>query len=155
MQVSEILAKKGTKVVAVDSATTIQAVAQTLRDEGIGAVVVKAADGGVAGILSERDIVRSIASEGAATLTKTAADLMSSDVITCSPGSSTIEVLSQMQSGKLRHLPVMDGENMVGIVSVSDLVKAVNGELAWMTNALKEQLVAAAGRATDDAAHED
>lgn len=154
MQVSEILAKKGTKVVAVDSATTIQAVAQTLRDEGIGAVVVKAADGGVAGILSERDIVRSIASEGAATLTKTAADLMSSDVITCSPGSSTIEVLSQMQSGKLRHLPVMDGENMVGIVSVSDLVKAVNGELAWMTNALKEQLVAAAGRATDDAAHE-
>jgi CBS domain-containing protein len=155
MQVSEILAEKGTKIVTVGTGASILEVSQTLKDAGIGAVVVNAADGGVAGILSERDIVRAIASQGPAALEKTAADLMSRDVVTCNPESSTIEVLTQMQSGRLRHLPVMDDKGMVGIVSASDLVKAVNGELTWMTKALKEQLVAAAGRATDDAAHED
>jgi CBS domain-containing protein len=150
MQVSEILAEKGAKVVSVGTDTSILEVAKILTEAKIGAVVVSGGNGEIAGILSERDIVRALGDDGEGTLHKVASDLMSRDVMTCKPGSSTMDVLTQMQSGRLRHLPVVDDSGMVGIVSVSDIVKAVNGELAWMSKVLKEQLVAAAGRATTD-----
>ena len=144
MQVSEILAEKGAKVVSVGTDTSILEVAKILTEAKIGAVVVSGGNGEIAGILSERDIVRALGDDGEGTLHKVASDLMSRDVMTCKPGSSTMDVLTQMQSGRLRHLPVVDDSGM------SDIVKAVNGELAWMSKVLKEQLVAAAGRATTD-----
>ncbi len=150
MQVSEILAAKGDRVISVASAASVQDVAGTLRREGIGAALVKSESKDMAGIISERDIVASIAEHGPAALDMQAADLMNRSVITCTPESSTQEIMEQMLMGQIRHLPVVKGDALVGMISVGDVVKAVLSELKWMTKVLQDQVVTAAAWSTDE-----
>ncbi len=150
MQVSEILAAKGDRVISIASAASVCDVASTLRREGIGAAVVKSEGKDMAGIISERDIVASVAEHGPAALELHAADLMNRSVITCTPESSTQEIMEQMLMGQIRHLPVVQGGALVGMISVGDVVKAVLSELKWMTKVLEDQVVTAAAWSTDE-----
>lgn len=150
MQVSEILEKKGNRVIAVGSDTSAADIAVVLKSERIGAVVVQDAQEGMLGIVSERDIVHAIAERGDGALGLNAKDLMSSSVVTCSPESSSSEIMEQMIESKIRHLPVTVDGSLVGIISVSDVVEAVNGELSWMAKALGDQVISQAGWATDE-----
>jgi CBS domain-containing protein len=150
MQVSDILETKGDRVVSIDTSATVSAVASTLNRERIGAVLVKEEGGGLAGIISERDIVRSLTAHGPAALDRPASDFMTQSLVTCAPDSSTEDVMTQMLESQIRHLPVVRDGALVGIISVSDVVKAVLSELRWMTKVLQDQVVAAAGWSTDE-----
>lgn len=150
MQVSEILENKGSRVVSIGADLPVGDIAVVLKNERIGAAVVMNEQQDMLGIVSERDIVRAVAEQGEGALRLKAADLMTSSVVTCSPESSTSEIMEQMIEGQIRHLPVSQNGSMVGIISIGDVVKAVHGELSWMTKVLHNQVVAAAGWATDE-----
>lgn len=123
MTIAAILKAKGSAVTTITQETSVANVAELLRAQRIGAVVVLDAGGAVAGILSERDIVRGLAAMGAGVLDQPAAAIMTAPVITCSPGDSVHEAMEQMTSGRFRHLPVMADGRLAGLVSIGDLVK--------------------------------
>ena len=150
MQVSEILQSKGERVVAIEPNAKVRDVASTLRRERIGAALVRDRDGALLGIVSERDIVRSIAEEGSEALSKSAADLMSRSVVTCRPESSTEELMEQMLAERIRHLPVYEDNALVGIISIVDVVKGVLTEMKWREKVLQQQVVTAVGWSTDE-----
>jgi CBS domain-containing protein len=150
MQVSDILKSKGDRVVAVEPGVTVPDVAATLRRERIGAALVRDRDGALLGIVSERDIVRSIAEEGPESLNKSAADLMSRSLVTCGPENSTADLIEKMLAEQIRHLPVYDDGALVGIISISDVVKSALSELKWREKVLQQQVVTAVGWSTDE-----
>jgi CBS domain-containing protein len=123
MSVSAILNTKGVEVVAARPDDQADAVAKLLAAHNIGAVLVRAADGHVLGILSERDIVRAVARHGAAALQMTASALMTRAVVSCTPEDSIAEVMEVMTQKRIRHLPVMDHGALAGMISIGDVVK--------------------------------
>ena len=150
MQVSEILEEKGSRVVSIGQEASIAEAATLLRDERIGVAVVRGEEEDLLGIVSERDIVRAIADLGDGALRTTAGEVMSRSVVTCSPESSTADVMEQMLENQIRHLPVQGRGSLVGIISVTDVVKAVHAELKQTAAILQNQVVASAGWATDE-----
>lgn len=152
MQVSQILESKGDRVITIAPNTQVREIANMLRKENIGAALVSDPDGTMLGIVSERDIVHSIAEEGPETLNKSAADLMIRSVITCRPESSTVELMEQMLSEHIRHLPVYENTELVGIVSIGDVVKSALEELQLREAILQKHVITAAGWSTDDEA---
>jgi len=150
MQVSDILRSKGDHVVAVEPGAKVRDVASTLNQKHIGAALVRDPDGAMVGIVSERDIVRSIAEDGPEALNKSASDLMSRSVVTCRPENSTEELMAQMLAEQIRHLPVCEGDKLVGIISISDVVKGALSELKWRETVLQQQVVTAAGWSADE-----
>jgi len=150
MQVSDIIKTKGDRVVSIEASASVASVAETLRRERVGALLVKEQDGALAGIISERDVVRSLADQGPAALDLPASEFMSHPLVICSPDSSTQDIMAQMLESQIRHLPVLRDGALVGIISVGDVVKAVHSELKWMTKVLQDQVVAAAGWSTDE-----
>ena len=150
MQVSDILESKGNRVISIAGSEPVSAAADILSRERIGALLIKQGDEEPAGIISERDIVRGLAERGPAVLELPASQFMSRDLVTCSPDSSTEDIMAQMLESQIRHLPVVRDGSLVGIISVSDVVKVVLSELKWMTKVLQDQVVAAAGWATDE-----
>jgi len=124
MTVAAILKQKGHEVAHVAPAATIAEVVQTLTARRIGAVLVMDSAGQVLGILSERDVVRSLAEQGGRTMEMTAAQLMTTDLHTASPCTSVVDATAMMTAGRFRHLPVMEGDHLLGIVSIGDVVKA-------------------------------
>jgi len=148
--VAEILDEKGGRVVSIRPDKPVLDVVGVLQTERIGAALVSAEDGKLLGIISERDIVRGIAERGATTLEVPASDLMTSDVITCTPDMNTEELMGQMLDKRIRHFPVVKEGELLGIVSIGDVVKNVVTELAWIKNALEQQVVKSAAWATDE-----
>lgn len=135
MQVAQILQSKGNDVATATQDTPILDIAQTFKERGIGAVVVMDGER-IAGILSERDIVRSLADHGETLARRTAADLMTSDVETCKPSSDVTSVMRTMTERRFRHLPVVDRGELVGIISIGDAVKARIQDLEYEKEAL-------------------
>lgn len=123
MTVASILKTKGDAIVAARPDDTAEAVAALLSAHNIGAVLVRAADGTVLGILSERDIVRAIGRHGAEAMKLTATALMSRNVISCRPDDTVAQVMEVMTQRRFRHLPVIEHGRLVGIISIGDLVK--------------------------------
>lgn len=123
MTIAAVLKGKGSDVVWVPPAASVTDVAEVIASRRIGAVVVLDPDRKMVGILSERDVVKAIAAHGATALDKTAADLMTRDVLTVGPETSVQQALEIMEQGYFRHLPVVRDGALVGIVSVRDLVK--------------------------------
>lgn len=123
MKVETILAAKGHSVVTVKAEDQVSKLVATLASKGIGAVVVSDGQGGVAGIMTERDVVRCIASDGREALDRPVGDFMTRAVVTATPH-DTLDFLSErMTRGKFRHVPIMDHDRLVGIVSIGDVVK--------------------------------
>ena len=123
MLVAAVLKQKGADVITASPASSVKELAHTITSRKIGAVVV--CDGErLAGIVSERDVVKAISQHGAAALELTAADIMTKAVTTASPRTTMDEAMAMMDSGYFRHLPVVEGGVMVGIISVRDVVRA-------------------------------
>jgi CBS domain-containing protein len=142
MTVSHILRRKGSAVVSARRTDTLGAVAQTLAQHRIGAVIVL--DGGrVEGILSERDIVRALAAHGAAALETAVSQAMTADVVSCSPRDSVETVMERMTRGRFRHMPVMDGETLAGMISIGDIVKERIDEAVAEAASLREYVSSA------------
>ena len=141
MFVSDILAQKGGVVYSVTPNTSIAEVVQQLSVRRIGSVLVLDGDD-VAGIVSERDIVRAVAKQGAAALGLEVHQVMTRGVITCHPDESIDEVMQTMTSGRFRHLPVVHHGELLGLVSIGDVVKARLEEARVETEALKAYIVA-------------
>lgn len=123
MTIDQILKEKGSGVTTVSDSQTLHAVARVLDEARIGAVVAMCANGNVAGVLSERDIVRQVARNGAGALTMSVSDAMTRDVITASPQESINACLERMTDRRIRHLPIIKDGVLAGLVSIGDLVK--------------------------------
>lgn len=123
MAVSEILHHKGRHVLTIRSIDTVEAAVKKLYDERIGALVVLDRWGKLVGMFSERDVLHACARYGAEALTYEVHELMTPDVTTCAPEDRIEEVMKVMTAHRVRHLPVMDKSELVGIVSIGDLVK--------------------------------
>ncbi len=121
MTIAAILQTKGTEVLTVDCATSVRDAVTLLAERRIGAVPVLRA-GQVAGIMSERDIIYCLKRDGAAVLDWTVETIMTSPAITVSPTADILGALSLMTRRRIRHLPVVDGEALIGLVSIGDLV---------------------------------
>lgn len=123
MTVKKILDEKGRDVFTMHPSASLAEAAQALAARRIGAVILVERDGALAGILSERDIVRMIGTQGAGSLSHRIADVMTVKVVTCSEDTSVGEVMEIMTRGRFRHVPVYEGGRVVGLVSIGDVVK--------------------------------
>jgi len=142
MKVASILKAKGASVATTPPTTTIFTVAWQLKQQGIGALVVSGDGNAVLGLISERDIVHGLTEHGQKLLALPASRVMTSPVITCKPDDSISTVMGWMTRHRTRHVPVVDGGKLCGIVSIGDVVKYRLDELELEGNVLRETLFA-------------
>ena len=142
MIVGQILKGKAiTETAGVAPDATVGDAVAILSQKRIGALVVGTDLTHPDGILSERDVVRELGRQGPSVLDLPVSDLMTRKLITCRPDHTALEVLEQMTQGRFRHMPVMDGDKMIGLVSIGDVVKARLEELAMERNALEGMIM--------------
>lgn len=142
MQVSQILKTKGSTVKTVRPGTPVRAVAQALRSESVGVMVVTDEIGNLKGIISERDLARGMADAGEGVFALTAADLMTANVVTCGPDDTIAGISRVMTQRRIRHLPVMTGRKLVGLVSIGDVLKHRLDEIQLEANVLRDVAIA-------------
>lgn len=123
MLVSDILKTKGTNVVTVAPDTPVGAAVATLAEKRIGCIVVTTDGGALAGILSERDVVRVLAEQGGDVLDEPVSALMTPKVVTCASSQTIAEVMEMMTSGRFRHVPIVQDGRLAGMISIGDVVK--------------------------------
>jgi CBS domain-containing protein len=140
MLVSQILKRKGDLVFTTTPAETIAEVAALLNGRGVGALVVLDAGGQVAGIVSERDVVRVVAERGAAALAEPVSSCMTRDVHFAEPSETVDVLLNTMTDRRIRHLPVCHNDRLVGLVSIGDLVKSKISEVEAEAEGLKSYI---------------
>jgi CBS domain-containing protein len=140
MTVKAILATKGTDVTTIEPTATVEYGIGILAERGIGTLVVLGADHRVIGLLSERDIVRALAKRGASVLTEPLARVMTRTKSTCTLSEPVDSIMEQMTAGKSRHVPVVEQERLVGIVSIGDVVKHRLTEMERESEALHEYI---------------
>lgn len=143
MSVASILAAKGREVHSIQPHRTLHEVSKVLAEKRIGAIVVTDASGRLLGILSERDIVRAIAQAGAEALNDAASRHMTQKVVTTSRDASILEAMEHMTAGHFRHMPVVEGERLLGVVSIGDLVKFRIAEIESEHRAMREYIASA------------
>jgi len=137
MNVDAILRIKGSAVATVDVSVTVEEAARLLKEKMIGAMIVLDSAGQVCGVISERDVVAAIASAGSRALTRPVNDFMTHDVVTCRRNDTIDQLMSQMTDRRIRHLPVVENGELVGIVSIGDVVKWRIAETEQEAEALK------------------
>jgi len=140
MIVRTVLKHKGDRVITVASTDRIDDVCRVLSDNRIGAAPVCGPDGALVGMLSERDIVLSLARAGGACLDLTAADLMAQEIVTGTPEDSIDDIMVLMTEGRFRHLPIIDKGTLAGIISIGDVVKARIAEIELERDAMKQYI---------------
>lgn len=123
MTIASILNEKGNDVFTIKLPKTLLEVCSTLREHKIGAILIVDENDKLAGILSERDIVRRLADNGPEALKSDAADCMTSNVVTCAPEDTIQTAMARMSQGRFRHIPVLNDGKLSGMVSIGDLVK--------------------------------
>ncbi len=129
MKVSQLLEIKGHDVSTISQERSIADAIALLKERSIGALVVTGAKTPLVGIFSERDVVRAFALSGEKALTQKVADLMSRDVVTCTTSTDLNELMTTMTERRFRHVPVVEEERLIGLVSIGDVVKARLDEL--------------------------
>jgi CBS domain-containing protein len=143
MSVEHILSAKGREVVTIGPDVTIADAAECLSNRRIGAVVVVDGGGAVLGIISERDVVRAVADSGAEALAAPVSSRMTAKVVTCGPTSSIDEIMGLMTDGKFRHVPVIEGGRLAGIISIGDVVKQRLSDVESEHRALRDYIATA------------
>ena len=143
MTVARILDDKGRDVITTQPHRTLKEVVDLLADRGVGAVVVSDASLSVLGILSERDVVRVIAKQGASALQDPVSRYMTPKVITVKSDDTIEHVMQTMTAGRFRHVPVVDGGRLTGIISIGDVVKRHVNALDSERQALREYIATA------------
>lgn len=129
MRIAEILRRKGAAVTTIRPETSVRALVATLTEDNIGAVVVTGDDTTIMGIVSERDVVRSLNGQGAELLDRPVSSIMTTEVRTCAPEDNVEGLRLTMTEHRIRHLPVVNDGRLVGIVSIGDVVKSTISEL--------------------------
>jgi len=143
MTVSAILSAKGREIVSVDPNATLAAAVKLLAEKRIGAVLVLGVDRRIAGILSERDIVRALAEGGAGALDRPVSQIMTRKVSTCTETETLASIMERMTEGKFRHVPVVEQGRLVGIVSIGDVVKYRLHEMERDSAAMRDYILTA------------
>ena len=143
MTVSTILADKGREVVTIEPSASLADAARLLAEKRIGAALVLGADQRIAGILSERDIVRALAEHGAAALDASISQTMTRKVETCTIRETVTNIMERMTIGKFRHMPVVEQGRVVGVVSIGDIVKHRVQEMERESAAMRDYIVSA------------
>lgn len=143
MSVAQILAEKGTAVMTIEGHLTLAEAVEILTKHRIGAVVVVDNAGQVQGILSERDVVKTIGQSGADGLKQPVAERMTRKVATCTPAAVLHDVMAMMTEGRFRHVPVVENGQLGGMVSIGDIVKHRLAQMEAETQALKDYIGAA------------
>jgi len=143
MTVSTILAGKGREVLTIEPSAKLADAVRLLGEKRIGAAVILGADRRIAGIISERDIVRVLAERGAPVLDEPVSQTMTRKVETCSEGETVSNIMERMTVGKFRHMPVVDQGRVVGIVSIGDIVKHRLHEMERESAAMRDYITTA------------
>ncbi len=140
MQVKHILREKGREIISINSDATLSEAARLLARRRIGAVIVIGEDGSLAGILSERDVVRAVSDESVAALARPVSNFMTREITTCSEEDTVDGLMELMTNGRFRHVPVIANGRLVGIVSIGDVVKTRIEETVRETIVLREYI---------------
>lgn len=142
MRVQNIMGGKAVGgVFTIPPDRTVAEAAAILAERRIGALIVSSDGRRPEGILSERDIVRELGRRGATVLGERVAGLMTRNLVTCSPADDSVDIVGRMTEGRFRHMPVLEGGEMVGLISIGDVVKARLGELAMERDALESMIM--------------
>ena len=142
MNVADILRTKGAAVKTVSGGASALVVAQRLRRERIGAMIVTNDGSSIEGIISERDLAYGLATYAGNLPNVAVSELMTKEVITCSPRDSVSEVAKVMTQRRIRHLPVKDGHQLVGIITIGDVLKHRLDEMQLEANVLRDYAIA-------------
>ncbi len=137
MNVATILKQKGRAVSTVPPTITLQEVAKRLTQRRIGALVVVGARGDIEGIVSERDIIRALSEAGGSCLQRPVAETMTRQVVTCQETDTLDELMAMMTQRRFRHLPVVTDGDLVGIISIGDVVKHHVAEIEMEATAMR------------------
>lgn len=140
MNVAAILKDKGTEVFTMGPQATLLDVCRELAERRIGSVVIVDEGGKVAGIVSERDIVRVLGREGPEKLASPVSEIMTSKVVTCRRADTIEHLMAEMTAGRFRHLPVVEEDRLLGIVSIGDVVKQRIAEAEMEAAAMREYI---------------
>ncbi|MEV0248326.1 CBS domain-containing protein [Nocardia sp. NPDC050712] len=140
MRIAEILRRKGNDVTTVTPETTVRGLLGVLAQLNIGAVVVSPDDAAIAGIVSERDVVRRLHELGAEVLDSPVSAIMTHQVRTCSPDDRVDGLRKTMTEHRIRHVPVVQDDRLIGIVSIGDVIKSAISELATERQQLTEYI---------------
>lgn len=144
MQVIEILRQKGREVVSLASDASLADATRLLAAKRIGAVVIREDAGGIAGVLSERDVVRAVATESVRALANPVSHYMTRQVATCQEHDTVEELMAMMTEGRFRHVPVVDAQGrLCGMISIGDVVKMHIEETTREASNLREYIAAA------------
>ena len=123
MKISELLNKKSDEILRISLSSNIEDATKSMTQHNVGALFVEDGPNNIVGIISERDIVIGIAKRGANLQQCTVSELMTADLISCSPDNTVNEAMGMMTNRRVRHLPVFEDSKLVGLVSIGDLVK--------------------------------
>ena len=143
MQVAQILKTKGRTVTTVAPELRIAEVIDMLSRLRIGAVLVTRGESEVAGILSERDVIHGLADHGARLFEMRVSEIMTKDVVTCTPDNTIDEIMREMTNRRVRHIPVLEDGRLCGIISIGDVVKNRLEELSAESDMLRNYIVGA------------
>ena len=141
MLIERIVREKGSDVATIRADAPVAAAVAELRRWNVGALVVTGESGPVEGIVSERDVVRAIA-DGLQALEQPVGAIMSTEVVTCDRHATVEELMRLMTDKRIRHVPIVEGGALVGIVSIGDVVKSRLGELETETRSLVDYITA-------------
>lgn len=123
MKVADILKSKGGDVFSVAASDSVAEAVSVLNEHNIGAVIVTDAAGAISGIMSERDVVRKLGVKGTAVMSMPVSECMTPSPFTCSIDDTLDQLMEQMTQKRIRHLPVLDGGSITGVISIGDVVK--------------------------------
>lgn len=140
MNVKAILAAKGGDIFSIEPTADLAAAAKLLSTHRIGAIVIRGAGGRLAGILSERDIVRAVSEQGVDALSVSVGQVMTRNVTTCGENDSIADLMERMTSGKFRHMPVLRDGELIGVISIGDVVKQRVEEIEHDADALRDYI---------------
>lgn len=140
MNVKAILAAKGGDIFSIEPTADLAAAARLLSTHRIGAAVIRGAGGRLAGILSERDIVRAVSEHGVDALSVSVGQVMTRNVMTCGENDLIADIMERMTAGKFRHMPVLRDGQLIGVVSIGDVVKQRVEEVEHDADALRDYI---------------
>lgn len=140
MKLSEVLRNKGSEVYRLKADSSIAEAATALTEKKIGALLVEDNGGQIVGILSERDIVAGMGPHGADLHDVRISELMTTNLIKCTDQDTVLQAMEKMTDRRIRHLPVFDGDDLVGVISIGDLVKCQISEVQAESEALRQYI---------------
>jgi CBS domain-containing protein len=140
MNVKAILATKGGDIICIEPTADLAAAANLLSAHRIGAVLIRGAGGRLAGILSERDIVRALSEHGTGALALPVGQVMTRNVATCGEDDTVASIMERMTAGKFRHMPVVAMDTLVGLISIGDVVKQRVEEVERESEAMRDYI---------------